>query len=403
MALTGEYKTRLGEARLALEEDPDYLSHEQKFTKIEAQVRGELMKRSRSGVVQRALTSHVQKTFPEELIEVRRGARKLGIESELATLDREEDTFSRQAAEAPTPQARDDITNLYEGLLARARDRRFLSPTQYEQKRQSFQHKTLERNMDFLRRTDRSHLRQMDREGAFSVLDPIKRLKILEAARADEDREDTRNDRAFNDAQDAVEREVSALANQGLWPDADIEAALQGKDPFITPDKARQLKTINENPVTGEGSLQIRAVMQEYHGGPSTLGRIAATRKELNRAALELGRPNPIIDKALNELQTDERTMRGVQAQELSAGIKFAEDEVKSRSDLVLPGRLGTIQKNKQASELAELRNTIRRMMQRGISPSEAARKAADEMLKRKQQEKEATPQHRKDIQELDK
>jgi hypothetical protein len=391
--LAGDYKLKVGEAQLALKDDPNYLGHEQTFTKAEADIRREVMGQAQSGVVQRALTAHFAKTFPEHLLEVKTSARKLWADSEVATLDQEEDVLSRDAAEAMTPQVRTDTANLYESLLGRAHDRGLLSASQFEAKRQSFQQKSLEKRMDFLRRTDRSRLRDEDRQGDFRGLDPIKHLKILEAARADEDREETRNDKAFKQAQDTVELSWSGLANQGLLPEAEIEAALKGEDPFITPDKARQYKTINENPVTGEGQLQIRSVMQDYHSGPSTQGRIERTRKELNRLAREMGHPHPLLDKAMNELQTDERTMRSVQAAEVSAGIKVFEDAYKSQAAPVLPGRLGTFQRNKQEADKAEGRNKIRR----GMDPA----KAADEALKRKQQESESTPQHRKDMQEL--
>jgi hypothetical protein len=393
----GWFEGKLKETTLALSLDPDYATHTQKFTEAVTGFQRDLAQRKRSPTVRKALEAHIAKLLPEATVDVQAEALNLWSGHQRAALDAHGETLSQRAAEAATPEARDGAVGLYEGLLAGQLGARTITPEAAEAKRQSFRQKTLEKHMDVLRRTDRSRLRELDREGAFTALDPVKRLKILEAARDDEAAEERRHDAAFKEAQEAVERVWSAQANQGLLRGADVEAALRGEDPFITPDKARQLVAINDSPpIPGAGSLQVRAIMEEYHAGPSSQTRIDQARQALNHLRRTLGRPNTLMDKALNELQTDERSGRTLRATELGAGIKFAEDEYRSRSSARLLGQIGRI---KEQQDLAEIRNRLRR----SADPMTESKKIVDEYLKRREREAEQTPAHLKDVLELDK
>ena len=393
---TSRYDTGLAEIRLKLKENIDYGSHEIEFLKkssdLYKSVEGAFVT---TPISRQTFRKHVIRTLPKELIEIKANSLKLAGEEQLSKLDQQEEELSLRAAEAITIDDRDDAIRLYTNLIDRTRERGLLSPVKSEQKKISFKHKMLEKNMDFLRRTNVSRLWELDRQGAFAEIDPIKKLKILEAARLDEEKSIVRDERVFKNAQEIVERQWSSLANQGALPDNVLEGALKGEDPFISPDKARQYKTINSNPPIGGGggSLSIRVVMQEYHSGPSTQKRIEKARSNLLGLIKELNQADPLIDKAFNELQTDERTMRGINAAELSAGIKFAEDEYKANIPPVLPGRLGTIQRNQQASDLSELRNQIRR----GKKPIEAV----NEMLKKRQKDAKDMPDRTKSVLDL--
>ena len=391
--LTGQYDAGVEAIKLTLTQDPNYLSHEAAFTRQVSELQESVISSTQRPAVQQALRARTALRFPKEAVAVRANAMKLFGESQLAQMDQLEEELSKRAAESPSEVDRNDAIQLYEAVARRARERGFLNPLQEQQKRRSFTEKVLEKQMDVLRRTDRSTLYRLDREGAFTTLDPVKRLKTLESARLDGEREIQQDERVFKQAQDVVERDWSAQANQGRLSDAEIERALIGQHPFITPDKARQYKTINENPLTGGTNLPIRIIMQDYHSGPSVQARIDATRKQLKALQLESGQPNKLLDAAFGELQTDERTMRGVHAQEVSAGIKLAEDDYKTKAPTVLPGKLGTMQRNQQAADLAEIRNKIRR----GRDPA----KAVEESLKRRKAEGENLPNRTKNILEL--
>jgi len=391
--LTGQYDAAVEAIKLTLTQDPNYLGHEAAFTRQVSELQENVISSTQRPPVQQALRARTALRFPKEAVEVRATALKLFGESQLAQLDRIEEDLSKRTAEATLEVDRNDAIQVYEALIRRARERGFLNPLQEQQKRRSFTDKVLEKQMDVLRRTDRSTLYRLDREGAFTTLDPVKRLKILESARVDGEREIQQDERVFKQAQDVVERDWSAQANQGKLSDTEIERALIGQHPFITPDKARQYKTINENPLTGGTNLPIRIIMQEYHSGPSVQTRIDATRQQLKVLQLESGQPNKLLDAAFGELQTDERTMRGVRAQEISAGIKLAEDDYRTKVPTVLPGKLGQMQRNQQAADLAEIRNKIRR----GAKPE----KAVEDSLKRRKTEGENLPNRTRNILEL--
>jgi hypothetical protein len=100
-----------------------------------------------------------------------------------------------------------------------------------------------------------------------------------------------------------------------------------------------------------------------------------------------------LLDKALNELQTDQRTMRTIIAAETQAKIVSAEDRLKMESPPQLPGRLGQFQKNLDEKDKAEMRNRIRK----GEDPG----KVVDEILKRKEQQADAIPDRNKGVMDL--
>jgi len=394
--IAGRYEIGVAGIKDQLVAEPDVIKHPQLFTQRTQELQQNLEKGIESGNVMAAFREHVGREFPKNLVDVQTNATKRMAQRELAGLKDLGDQLSTEAATAPQPRKRDEAIATYRGLLDDALEIGLINQLDHQREAQAFHEKTVEKNMDFLRRTDRPRLYEMDRQGAFAAADPITRLRILEAARVDEDQELARQHSSFKQAQDAVERHWAGLANQGLIPQSSLEAALKGQDPFIPADKAREYQRINESPVIGgAGSTAIRGLMQDYHSGPSTTANIIKTRKALNKLARDMGRPDPLLDKALNELQTDERTMRGINAAEVQAGIKFAEDEYKRQAPAVLPGKLGTLQKNKEAAELADIRNQIRKKR----DPA----KVVEEMLRKRHGEVQKIPDRNREILDLTK
>ena len=212
-------------------------------------------------------------------------------------------------------------------------------------------------------------------EGKYSEFDLDEKLKLGEKARKQIDDDQRAQDKVFNQVKDKVEQGWYSAAAGGNVPAAEMQDAIAGRNPYITPQKALELKRINDNPVTGEGSKQVQAIMQEYHSGSSSFGRIRAAREQLKALMRNQSSPNPHLDKAFNELQTDERTMTGIEASRVNqatreAGIEF--DALTPRTGIPLLDR-GLPQKRAQAELEAR----------RGKDPKEAAKRQADQQKQR--------------------
>lgn len=343
--------------------------------------------------VRSALKAAQMKALPADLISMETEhlkALKIGNET---TRLRVQHAAAMAIATSQDPAARTQVMQEYRALLDRHVENGSMTTAEREKDWQAFEQTTLKENMRYLADTNRPRLRELDRMGAFNKLDPNERVAQLAHANEMDDKEETAQDKAFKKVQDQFETYWSAMANQGAIPRADLEMALAGKHPFITPDKARTYAKINDSPPLGGASTEVMALSQEYHLGPASLSRVAEYRRRLNVLASELGRQSEDVDKFANELQTDERSARSVNAAEVAAGIRAAEDKVSAESDPVLPGRLGQMQKNMDAIERAEMRGMIRG----GMKPEDAA----EVLIKRRKAKREAIPKDTQGLLEL--
>lgn len=359
---TGILDAGWAELKMKLEENPNYAGHELAFLQGARELSAKVRKRyATDTTVGKTLLAYEQKHLAKELINVRINSRKLLGQEQLGRVETELERLSREAAESKTPEERDQKMQLATDIIDRTQKRGFFGPDgplEAAKKKIAFQHAMLEKNMDYLRRTDRSHLRELDRQGAFTQVDPVKRLKILEAARADEDHEEARRTRVFNQAKEIVTNDAYAKANQGLLSESELDDAVKGNNPFISAQTAAHIKERNDNPITGAGSLQIRTIMLDYHLKRMTLQQ---AREALRDLADETGQKNKLLDQAADELMTDERTERDIRAKELAVNINTARDAAKSQEKPKLPGIIGQMQKNKEEVEEAKDRLQLRK------------------------------------------
>ena len=342
-----------------------------------------------SPAVQQVLMKHQFQRFPQAVTHMQTETMKRRADANAAQLDAVMADKAVAIPQMADPESRAVALGEVRGLLERAVDGRTMTEDAAVQKWTRFQHGVLEHQMDYLRRTDRQQLRELDRSGQFDALGTDKRLKILSQASADELREESMRDKAHNEVRMVVQEEYQARANQGLLREDELRHMLAGRNAYVKPDESRELARVNAAPPMTRhegGDEAVQAVMLGYHAGPSSLERIKQTRKSL----LGLKVKSKDLDKAFNELQTDERTMRSVQASEMAAGIRFAEDEVKSKTQPTLPGRLGQKQKNMNEAELAEMRTKIRK----GMKPEEAA----NSVIEKRKEEEEAMPKRRQRV-----
>jgi len=365
----------------------------QKFEEILTQGREDIEKSTQSEAVKTALLSHQQRLFPSSLVQLHQESMTQQADENNAKLTQHGIDLAHNLPRIPDTGERAIKLNNYRMLLERSEQRGLMSKLDVTNKWHNFSQNYLESQMDYLRQTNPSQLQRMDRDGAFMELDPLRRLKILAQANQDQDHAETMQEKANKKMMDAHELDWSAQANQGKLSAFQLTEALAGRNQFITPDKARQYATINENPPDVGGTSPVQVLMQAYHGQEMSLATIRATRKKLNQAALDLGRPSRQFDKALNELQADELSMRTVTAAEKAASVQYAKDRYAMESDPKLPGMIGTFQKNQEEKEKAEIQMRIKK----GEKPDAVL----DDIRKRHEKKKTDIPDRTKGVLDL--
>ncbi len=263
----GWFEGKVKETKLALAFDPDYRTHTQKFTEAVQGFQRELAERPRSASVRQTLDAHINKTIPTETVNVQADALKLWTSQQRAALDRQEAALSQRAAEAPTPEARDQSTALFEGLVAGLVNARILTPVEGEQQRQRFRQTAATKHMDLVARTNPAEVFRLDREGAFADVDPLKRQQILDATVT-----------RMEAAERARERERKARSAQ--LRDQFYDQALQGTL------RAETLEAFGPNgtrELFGEDYRDTRLLLQKQFeaGGVDTPSVVHETRRDL--------------------------------------------------------------------------------------------------------------------------
>jgi len=347
--------------------------------------------------VQATFQKYINVTLPAGIIQAKSNALKIWTSQQIEELNASEARTRKLAAGASNePAVVEILLQDQADLAARMAERGVIDFDDLEKRDRLLRENVLKDQMDFLRRTDPTELRRLDREGAFNTVEINDRLAILEGARKDEQAAQRRADEAIAEATELAEWDWSAMANLQLLPQVMIDEALAGHHPLISPDKARQYQAVQDNPPSGQGTLNIRAVMQEYHLMPSTIASITAARLKLQKLGREMERPNKALSDAADELQTDLRTMRSIRAAEVSAGIRAAKDIYIKDAPAVFPvGRLKALQENLRKKDLSEINTLIRG----GMDPL----KATEQVLGKRKSETDQMPTKHKKVLELTK
>lgn len=254
-----------------------------------------------------------------------------------------------------------------------------------------YREKTLKKRADVMIRSNPASFLNAADKGEFKDLDRDTVYKFREAARKKMEDDDAARDKIFRDVKKVVADNVQAAANRGELLDSDLREMLDGRHPYITPQEAREIQKVNENPPSGEGSDSVRSIMQEYHSGPSSFGRINAARSALKEIARQTGKPNKLLDAAFGELQTDERTMTGIEASRVNRQIQAAQDEYDANTP-PLPFN-SPLFRNQRQQDKAKIGEAVRK----GQDPKEAVKRKSQEMKNRL----EAIPDSQKKVLDL--
>jgi len=328
MSATGALETGLDEIKQNLTENPDYQSHPLSFMTQSK----ELSKRIReqfitNPLVGRAFQVKEQLLLGKAFIDVRHTARTLQGNAQLAQLENEGERLSREAAESSTLEQRDEKIQLFESATDRMLQRGYFGkdgPLEAEKKKIAFRQKVLQKNMDYVGRTNRPIFWERYFKGDFSDVDPNTRMKIAESVRTGEEREERRAEHSFNDAKKVFSNDAYGQANFGLFPRSELEDIKKGKHPFMSAEAGFHLEERNENSPSAAGNQSVLALQQEYRSGKRSAKRIETYRQRYSALAKDLGAPNTKLSQAFDELNAEEASLRTVEAAELTARIKVA-------------------------------------------------------------------------------
>ncbi len=378
--IRGEYDKGVAEMAEEVKKEADTFEQPALFARNEADLRRNALEQRDRQPVRVALLKYFNIAGPAAHVQAQADALQIANDEQLALLNKIEDDESKKAAEG-TPEEGQSAETFYFDLLDGMKRNLQISAVEEGRRQRSFRNKRILKQMDLLSRTgQRKELHRLFREGAFAgASDQIEVLKIMDADRAREEKEQRVRDAAFKDAQEATINMWAALANFGALPDSLAQPALAGLNPYVTPDKARKYFELNLNPSTGEGTLEIRGLVQKYHLGDRTVPRIRQFQKELNELALEVGRPNKLVSAFGDELQVDLNSAQTLITRQMMAGMKRAQDVYKSKAPpIFLKGMAGKLQSSKQIIDMAEMRNRIRDIVQGG---GELTDKKVDEIV----------------------
>jgi hypothetical protein len=223
-------------------------------------------------------------------------------------------------------------------------------------------------------------------------------------AEAAEKRREAQADTRFREAQKIVQGDDEAAANYGRMTPSRLEAIAAGQDPFYPdPGKARELQRINDSPPFGRGNKTAAdTIMAEYATGASTLPRILKARAALNLALSQSDRQEPALVKALDKLQTDERSAesaargeRATRAAEVNANIADAVRRVEALRQ-PSPGFSTFMQQGERNKHRARIAETKKR-----AAAGEDPKQIEEEFRQKDKQARDATPQKRKEMQEM--
>jgi len=385
------YDVAMEDLKNEVQAEPDPNNWRDVFIRRETELRKGMLESVADPRVRNALSLHVERNLGRHIIDVSDRGIKASHVKQLEGILTVGNALALQAAQSSDESIRQGAVNTYNAMIASASQPTIISgravPGAIDAKqatllREKFQVDVLKNRMEMLALSqdplDQMKLTNENLQGVYSRVPPDDRARMLERSRTHQESLIAKIERDKNEVKRLVHAEWSGRANYGLLSNTELDRALKNEHPFISPDQARTLKSINDNPPTGQGSDAVRAIVQEYHSGPSTFERIKGARARLNALTTDLGKANPLVDKALNELQTDERTMTGIEASRVNRDIKAAQDEYDANTPKQ-PAFMDKLFGNQRQQDKAKIAEAVRK----GQNPKDVVKQKNQEQKNR--------------------
>jgi predicted transcriptional regulator len=394
--------TRLDQLKEEIKAEPDFAQRDKLYAEKASEYLANTSAEIQSPRVRNQLASYYSIKFPREAFKTRVDNQKEWGFSRVAQTDMLGDVIADKIISTTDPQEAAKYRAMYNGQLEALSTGPFapLNADQAQNKMAAWEKKVVAKRADAQRRNNPTAFLVDLAAGKYPELDLDMSLKMGQQARDQLDDMEKITERNTKKIKDAVDDEWSAQANFGQLDPVQLNDALAGKHPYISPDRARVLKGINENPPTGNGNQAAMTTWSQYLSSGRDLQRIAKTRAELNRIQADIGAPNKYIMDRLNELQSDQTTMENQaisrQANDIAAQNRGIASEINQyRADIApVPAFVERLRPNTTAQDEAK----IKAMYQK--EGAEAAQKLREKLSKGAVSTYQATPPKMKNVQE---
>jgi len=313
--LQGEYEAGMTDLKFTISQNPDYGQHTTLLTEGVINLQSDLLQKAKvRAPVSRAFQQYIGGSLPIEFVAVKANAVRLQNEQAVTDLDLMADTFADQMSLTVDPKKRIETSNTYVTLVNNAVQKGMLNQKDADIKLQKFRELTAEKTMSVLGRTDPTEMRKQHQAGAFSAIEPLKQIKILEGVRREEAAVDARARQQLERDKAEENRKVTSLAVFGELPDSFFEEAGRNRNPLISPQRAKELKAINDDPPLGGGGEEYGSdiIMGEYFSRARSIETIVKARKELNFLEITTRAGMKKRDKYLAMLQSHQEGREAV-------------------------------------------------------------------------------------------
>jgi hypothetical protein len=398
---SSEYDIAMEDIKNQVEAEGDPNTMRDRFMEKEREKRTEILGQVADAETQRAITEHADRRYGPNVINVTERQIKSSHATQMGQIAVVGKTLAKQAGETDDPTVRASAIGTYNAMVASASSTTMIanrmvpasiSVKDAEKMKADFLLDVLRDRSKFLGEVNPYKLREEYRNGVYKSLPLDEQAGVLERVRVGQSNTEAVTDKNAANISDVLMREAEARANFGLLSDRFLNSVMSNLEPYMKPSEGRRLKAINDNPPTGDGSDNVRSIMSEYYlSGGRTQPAIDKARRALNALQGRMERPNPLIMKAANELQSDQTAVENLDAARMNRQINAAHDEYDAVSPPTLPF-LRNIIPNKRQQDLGKIDSTIRK----GGDPAPLIKQKAGE----NKAKSEATPQKYKDVME---
>lgn len=374
------------------------------FLKEEAQFYKQQGESIESTAVKGANELHRTKALPRHMKDLNDRAMKRTKDKQKADLEVTSSVLAKQAAQTDDPELRSSYMSTFNAMIAGASQPTAiggrpvpgaLTAEEAATRREKWNVDVLKNRMEMLavsqNPADFTKLNNEHASGAYNIVPGDERARILERGRTHQEALYNSVERQKNVAKEIANNDASAQANFGLLSDDWLRRAMNNENPLIGPVRAKELKSVNDNPPGAEGNDSVRAIMTKYALGDPTLDRIRTARRELNSLQGQSGRSSEALKDAGLKLQSDERGLESINVQRSNQRVTAA-TEIYDATKPIIPFSSPMFQ-NMEKRDRASVRNKARE----GMDP----KAAAETKVKQSQERLNNIPERQKKVLEL--
>lgn len=314
--------------------DPEIIAHPEKyvekFTEMYRDMIEGLTENASNDRVKSIFKNHIDREFPNQIII----AQGIGLKKEAqqanagltVTLDR----LSVEAAQALSPEGRENAIQSGKNAINRYYNRGFGTDEERVKREKQFETNVLEKKMYEIAR------RQPDKLLAFilspeisnSEVDSRKKTQALEAMRIADDRAMTRAKQGEAEAHKILFDNAVSLALDGQLDPSYIQSVKENQMPPLRPEDGLHFEKLQQATKSNAGDVAIELIAQHWAVSDRTEKDYAEARdayRALEKEMADGGIANPKLARYANELESNWRARKMAEKQEINLNITLGQ------------------------------------------------------------------------------